>query len=103
MTWVTLSESATPSSPTAKPKSWLDVGVTSDEFTVQKTMLPVATTGAMLKSPVMPTGVPGEALLMPRTVTVTGAPAALLAKPLPAASPPSVLSPSGPAQMLLGR
>ncbi len=85
-----MSATCTPSSPTLKPKSWLDVGVTCAELTVQKTMLPVATTGAMLKSPETPTGVmPVVAVLMPRMVTVSGAPAALLPRPVPLAYPAS--------------
>ena len=66
------------------------LGVTWAELTVQKTMLPVATTGAMLKSPETPTGVmPGLFVLMPRMVTVRGASAALLPSPVPLAYPAS--------------
>ena len=65
-------------------------------------MLPVATTGATSKSPLTPMGMPGEAELMPRTVTVNGVPAPLLAAPVPETgrAPPS---PGVPAQISLGK
>src|SRR5476651_216915 len=88
----------------AKPNNLLESAVTLPEFTVQNTMLPVEATGAMLKSPETPTGAAGDAELTPRIVTVTGWPAALLARPVPdagAAGPPAATG--IPAQISFGR
>ena len=48
------------------------MGVTSEDFVAQYTIEPPAVTGAMVKVPVPPLGVPGAVELTPRMVTVIG-------------------------------
>src|SRR5262249_37192219 len=74
------SASMTPSSPTRKPRSLLESGPTTDDETVQNTMLPPAFTGAISMSPRTPIGIAGDADWRARTVIVIGLPALLRAE-----------------------